>query len=145
MAFTYHRPVCAISGLVLHSLGLLMILPVVLEWHRGCGRSRSTETPSRNVSFMGQYCCSRLMVAKAKRKRAQPTVSVHGRLAQQIMKKPASKKSNLCTKNHRTSSPCVLKLLLTGDRPMQLKGKASCSLNSSQRFWLILCSALFCS
>jgi threonine/homoserine/homoserine lactone efflux protein len=30
VAFTYHRQVCAISGLVLHSLGLLMILPVVL-------------------------------------------------------------------------------------------------------------------
>ena len=29
LAFTYHRPVSAIAGLVLHSLGLLMILPVV--------------------------------------------------------------------------------------------------------------------
>jgi len=29
LAFTYHRPVSAISGLILHSLGLLMILPVV--------------------------------------------------------------------------------------------------------------------
>jgi hypothetical protein len=30
VAFTYHRPVSAIAGLILHSLGLLMILPVVL-------------------------------------------------------------------------------------------------------------------
>ena len=30
VAFTYHRPVSAIAGLVLHSLGLLMILPVLL-------------------------------------------------------------------------------------------------------------------
>ncbi|MCA3280308.1 MAG: LysE family transporter [Roseomonas sp.] len=30
VAFTYHRPVSAIAGLTLHSLGLLMILPVVL-------------------------------------------------------------------------------------------------------------------
>jgi hypothetical protein len=30
VAFTYHRQVCAISGLMLHSLGLLMLLPVVL-------------------------------------------------------------------------------------------------------------------
>jgi threonine/homoserine/homoserine lactone efflux protein len=30
VAFTYHRPVCAIAGLVLHSLGLLVLLPLVL-------------------------------------------------------------------------------------------------------------------
>jgi threonine/homoserine/homoserine lactone efflux protein len=30
VAFTYHRQVCAISGLMLHSLGLLMLLPVAL-------------------------------------------------------------------------------------------------------------------
>jgi threonine/homoserine/homoserine lactone efflux protein len=30
VGFTYHRPVCAIAGMILHSLGLLMILPVVL-------------------------------------------------------------------------------------------------------------------
>jgi threonine/homoserine/homoserine lactone efflux protein len=30
VAFTYHRPVCALSGMVLMSLGLLMLLPVVL-------------------------------------------------------------------------------------------------------------------
>jgi threonine/homoserine/homoserine lactone efflux protein len=31
VAFTYHRPVCALSGMVLMSLGLLMLLPVTLE------------------------------------------------------------------------------------------------------------------
>ncbi|MCZ8140140.1 MAG: LysE family transporter [Acetobacteraceae bacterium] len=30
VAFTYHRPVCALSGMVLMSLGLLMLLPVML-------------------------------------------------------------------------------------------------------------------
>jgi threonine/homoserine/homoserine lactone efflux protein len=30
VAITYHRPVSAVAGLVLHSLGLLMVLPVVL-------------------------------------------------------------------------------------------------------------------
>lgn len=30
VAFTYHRQACAISGLVLHSLGLLVLLPLVL-------------------------------------------------------------------------------------------------------------------
>ena len=28
LAFTYHRPVSAISGLILHSLGLIMLIPV---------------------------------------------------------------------------------------------------------------------
>lgn len=31
VAFTYHRPVCALSGMVLMSLGLLMLLSVTLE------------------------------------------------------------------------------------------------------------------
>lgn len=30
LAFTYHRPVCALSGMVLMTLGLLMLLPVLL-------------------------------------------------------------------------------------------------------------------